>query len=49
MCGYMVLPTAQLYAAFMAQITSTMTVFWATEAAAETHVARLIVQAIAPS
>lgn len=37
MWGYVVLPTAQWFAAFLALITSTMVVFWVSEANAETR------------
>lgn len=37
MWGYIVLPTAQWYAAYLALITSTMMVFWVSEAGADTR------------
>ncbi len=37
MWGYIVLPTAQWYAAFLALISSTMMVFWVSQASADTR------------
>ena len=37
MWGYIVLPTAQWYAAFLALVTSTMMVFWVSEASSDTR------------